>query len=76
MGALRALTRPKLKASQSVRDVRLVERAAEVDEELLAPEKPFGFLAASVTEFGPARPEAFRSVVVASSSHNEVEEEW
>ena len=76
VGALRALTRPKLKASQSVRDVRLVERTAEVDEELLAPEKPFGFLAASVTEFGPARPEAFRSVVVASSVHELVEEEW
>ena len=52
------------------------ERSSEVDEELLAPEKPFGFLAASVTEFGPARPDAFRSVVVASSSHVEVEEEW
>ena len=67
---------PQLKASQSVRERRLAERISEVDEELLAPEKPFGFLAASVTEFGPARPEAFRSVVVASSSHVEVEEEW
>ena len=34
-----------------------------LDDELLVPAKPFGFLAAALNEYEPARPEVYRSRV-------------
>ena len=55
VGALERLLDRSSRRHKSVRESPSGgAKAAEVDEELLAPEKPFGFLAASVTELARA----------------------
>lgn len=71
VGALRALT--SLRATDSLRrsfsrefDTSGASRrdgVTRLDDELLVPAKPFGFLAAALNEYEPARPEVHRSHV-------------
>ena len=68
MGALRALTALPVDARRNLsRDVdqggASSDGVTRLDDELLVPAKPFGFLAAALNEYEPARPEVHRSRV-------------
>ena len=65
MGALRALTALPVDARRNLsRDFdQGGDGVTRLDDELLVPAKPFGFLAAALNEYEPARPEVHRSRV-------------
>ena len=69
MGALRALTALPVDARRNLsRDFDQLgasrsDGVTRLDDELLVPAKPFGFLAAALNEYEPARPEVHRSRV-------------
>ena len=69
MGALRALTALPVDARRNLsRDfdqggASRSDGVTRLDDELLVPAKPFGFLAAALNEYEPARPEVHRSRV-------------
>ena len=69
VGALRALTALPVDARRNLsRDfdqggASRSDGVTRLDDELLVPAKPFGFLAAALNEYEPARPEVHRSRV-------------
>ena len=66
VGALRALTALPVDARRNLsRDIDQgnSDGVTRLDDELLVPAKPFGFLAAALNEYEPARPEVHRSRV-------------
>ena len=69
VGALRALTALPVDARRNLsRDfdkggASRSDGVTRLDDELLVPAKPFGFLAAALNEYEPARPKVHRSRV-------------